>query len=186
MSNLRALEERVLGRGEPITSNQASELPALPDADLPALVALAHRVRLRYCGEAVEVESLISAKTGGCPEDCAFCSQSAHFPARIETHPFLPTEQVLASAKSAEELGATQFCIVVAVRGPSERLLDQVLDAVAAIRRETSLDVHCSLGALPREQARELARAGVARYNHNLETARSYFPQIVTTHTWEE
>ena len=186
MTDLRDIEAQVLEGGEPITPEQALRLIALPDAELPTLVALAHRVRVRYCGEAVEVESLISAKTGACPEDCAFCSQSARFPSPIEVHPFLPTKQVLASAKSAEELGATQFCIVVAVRGPDRGLMDMVLDAVAAIQRETSLDVHCSLGILTREQARELAQSGVARYNHNLETARSYFPQIVSTHTWEE
>ena len=186
MTDLRDIEAQVLEGGESITPEQALRLIALPDAELPDLVALAHRVRVRYCGEAVEVESLISAKTGGCPEDCAFCSQSARFPSPIEVHPFLPAKQVLASAKSSEELGATQFCIVVAVRGPDRGLMDQVLEAVAAIRRETSLDVHCSLGILTREQARELAQSGVARYNHNLETARSYFPQIVTTHTWEE
>lgn len=186
MGILREVEERVLEAGESITVEQARALVELPDAELPALVALAHRVRLRYCGEAVEVESLISAKTGGCPEDCAFCSQAARFRSPIAVHAFLPPEQVLASAKSAEELGATQFCIVVAVRGPDERLMRQALDAVAAIRRETALDVHCSLGILTREQARALAQAGVARYNHNLETARSFFPRIVTTHTWEE
>ena len=186
MTDLRDIEAQVLEGGESITPEQALRLIALPDAELPDLVALAHRVRVRYCGEQVEVESLISAKTGGCPEDCAFCSQSAHFPSPIETHPFLPTDQVLASAKSSEELGASQFCIVVAVRGPDRRLMNQVLEATAAIRRETSLDVHCSLGILTREQARELAQAGASRYNHNLETARSYFPQIVTTHTWEE
>lgn len=186
MVNLSTIEEQVLEQGEPITPEQALALIDLPDAELPALIALAHRVRLRYCGEAVEVESLISAKTGGCPEDCAFCSQSARFHAQIETHPFLSAEQVLASAKSAEELGATQFCIVVAVRGPDRRLMDQALDAIAAVRRETSLAVHCSFGILTREQARAFAQAGVERYNHNLETARSFFPQIVTTHTWEE
>jgi biotin synthase len=186
MTNLTAIEHQVLDRGEAISAAQARELVALPDAGLPALISLAHRVRLRYCGDAVEVESLISAKTGGCPEDCAFCSQSARFPTRIETHPFLSTEQVLASARSSEELGATQFCIVVAVRGPDDRLMGQVLDSVAAIRRETSLDVHCSLGILTREQARALADAGVERYNHNLETARSFFPKIVSTHTWDE
>ncbi len=186
MTDLQTIEEQVLDRGESLTAEQARGLVALPDEELPALIALAHRVRLRYCGDAVEVESLISAKTGGCPEDCAFCSQSARFPTRIETHPFLPVEQVLVSAKSSEELGATQFCIVVAVRGPDARLLGQVLDAVAAVRRETTHDVHCSLGILTRDQARALAGAGVARYNHNLETARSFFPDIVTTHTWEE
>lgn len=186
MADLRTIERQVLEDGEPITAEQARALAELPDAELPALVALAHRVRLRYCGEAVEVESLISAKTGGCPEDCAFCSQAARYRSPIQVHAFLPTERVLASAKSAEELGATQFCIVVAVRGPDRRLMSQVLEAVAAIRRETTLDVHCSLGILTREQARELAEAGVARYNHNLETARSFFPQIATTHTWDE
>ncbi|MGB2694354.1 MAG: biotin synthase BioB [Dehalococcoidia bacterium] len=186
MSNLSTIEEQVMDRGEPITADQARELIALPHVELPTLIELAHRVRLRYCGEAVEVESLISAKTGGCPEDCAFCSQSARFDTQIATHPFLSTKLVLASAKSSEELGATQFCIVVAVRGPDRRLMDQVLEATAAIRRETTLDVHCSLGILTREQARELAQAGVERYNHNLETARSFFPTIVSTHTWEE
>jgi biotin synthase len=186
MTILATFENQVLEDGEPITADQARDLVALPDSELSALCSLAHQVRLRYCGDAVEVESLISAKTGGCPEDCAFCSQSARFPTRIETHPYLATEQVLISAKSSEELGATQFCIVVAVRGPDDRLMRQVLDSVAAIRRETSLDVHCSLGILTRDQARALAEAGVERYNHNLETARSFFPQIVSTHTWEE
>ena len=186
MTDLQIIERQVLEQDEPLTTAQALELVSLPDAEIPALVSLAHRVRLHYCGDSVEVESLISAKTGGCPEDCAFCSQSAHFPSPIKMHPFLPTKQVLASAKSSEELGATQFCIVVAVRGPDQRLLDQVIEAVDAIRRETSLDVHCSLGILTREQARVLSKAGVARYNHNLETARSFFPQIVTTHSWEE
>src|SRR3972149_7140455 len=104
MTDLQAIEEQVLEGGAPITPEQALDLIALPDAELPALVALAHRVRLRYCGEAVEVESLISAKTGGCPEDCAFCSQATRFRSPIQVHAFLPTEQVLASAKSAEEL----------------------------------------------------------------------------------
>ena len=186
MNSLQAIEARVLEGGEPITPEQALQITTLPDEELLALVDLAHRVRLRYCGDAVEIESLISAKTGGCPEDCAFCSQAARFQSPIENHALLPPEQVLASAKSSEGLGASQFCIVVAVRGPDERLLDNVIEGVEAIRRETSLDVHCSLGILTREQARKLARAGVARYNHNMETARSYFPQIVTTHSWDE
>ncbi len=186
MIDLRELEAQIIDREAPLTPEQARALVALPDARLPELVALAHRVRLRFCGDAVEVESLISAKTGGCPEDCAFCSQAARYHTGVSPHPFLPLDQVLASARSTEELGGTSFCIVVAVRGPSERLLAQVIEAVEAIRRETSLDVHCSLGLLTRDQARRLAEAGVVRYNHNLETARSFFPRIVTTHTWEE
>ncbi len=186
MIDLRDVETQIIEREEPLTVEQARQLVALPDARLPELVALAHRVRLHYCGDAVEVESLISAKTGACPEDCAFCSQAARYHTGVTPHAFLPLEQVLASARSTEELGGTSFCIVVAVRGPSERLMSQVLEAVHAIRRETSLDVHCSLGLLTPDQARRLAEAGVVRYNHNLETARSFFPRIVTTHTWDE
>lgn len=186
MIDLGAIEERVLKEGEPVTPEQALRVIEMPDAELPALVALAHEVRLRYRGLEVEVESLVSAKTGGCPEDCAFCSQAVRFRSPIEAHQFFPEQEVLASAGSAEELGASQFCLVVAVRGPDRRLMDQALEAIASVRRETSLNVHCSLGLLTREQARELAQAGVVRYNHNLETARSFFPQVITTHTWEE
>lgn len=186
MTDLHEIESQIIDREEPLTPEQAKALAALPDARLPELVALAHRVRLHFCGDAVEVESLVSAKTGGCPEDCAFCSQAARYHTGVPAHAFLPLDEVLASARSTEALGGTSFCIVVAVRGPNERLLKQVLEAVEAVRRETSLDVHCSLGLLTRDQARRLAEAGVVRYNHNLETARSFFPRIVTTHTWDE
>lgn len=186
MIDLERLEAQIIADGAPLTPGQARGLVALPEARLPDLVALAHRVRLQYCGDAVEVESLVSAKTGGCPEDCAFCSQAARYYTGVQAHPFLSPEEVLASARSTEELGGTSFCIVVAVRGPNERLLNQVLAAVESVRRETRLDVHCSLGLLDRSQARRLAEAGVVRYNHNLETARSFFPRIVTTHTWDE
>ena len=128
-------------------------------------------------GDAVEIESLISAKTGACPEDCAFCSQAARYRSPIPVHAFLSTKDVLTAARSAAEDGAGQFCIVVSVRGPNQALMSQVLAAVEAIQRETKLDVHCSLGILNREQARQLKMAGVVRYNHNMETARSFFPR---------
>jgi biotin synthase len=83
-------------------------------------------------------------------------------------------------------VGATEFCIVLAIRGPDERVMGKVLAAVDLLHRETDLQVACSLGVLTREQAETLAEAGVHRYNHNLETARSFFPEVVTTHTWEE
>ncbi len=186
MIDVKDIETQVLGKGDGITEEQARAIAALPESELPALVALAHRVRLERCGDAVEVESLISAKTGGCPEDCKFCSQSSRFDTGVEAHAFLPLEEVVASAKSTEELGGTSFCVVIAVRGPNERMMDRIVEAIRAIRRETKLDVHASLGLLTRDQARRLKEEGVVRYNHNLETARSHFPKIVTTHTWEE
>ena len=158
----------------------------LPASELPTLLALAHEVRRRWWGEGVELESLISAKTGGCPEDCAFCSQSMHYDAPAQRHAFLPLADVLAAARATQASGATHFCIVVAVRGPDRRLMDQVLRAVEGVRAETGLEVDCSLGILDRAQAEALRDAGVYRYNHNLETSRSFFGEIVSTHSWEE
>jgi biotin synthase len=90
------------------------------------------------------------------------------------------------AARETAATGATEFCIVAAVRGPDERLMAQVRDGVAAIREAVEINVACSLGILTPEQAQELSDLGVHRYNHNLETSRSHFPQVVTTHTWEE
>jgi biotin synthase len=168
-----------------LTRDEVAAVAALPLEELPDLIALAHRVRLDYCGPEVELESLINAKSGACPEDCAFCSQSARFETGVDVYAFLDLDEVVAAARATRDAGATQFCIVVAVRGPEERLLRRVLEAVEAVHRETGLEVACSLGLLTREQAERLAAAGVRRYNHNLETCRDVFPSICTTHTWD-
>ena len=173
-------ERRALKRAE------ALDVARLPLEQVTDLVALAHRVRLEYCGDEVELESLINAKSGACPEDCAFCSQSARFATDVDVYPFLDLDEVVGAARATREAGATQFCIVVAVRGPEERLLRKVINAVDAVHRETGLEVACSLGLLRREQAERLAEAGVRRYNHNLETCREMFPQICTTHTYDD
>ncbi len=175
------LEER-----RDLNFDEAMAVAELPDDALPSIVALAHQVMLDRCGPGVALESIISAKTGACPEDCTFCSQSAHYKTPIKVHPMLDIETLLEAARDSERLGASHFCIVVAVRGPDDRLLSKVLDAVAAIRTETSIEVACSLGILTRDQAFALAEAGVATYNHNLETARSFFPNICTTHSYED
>jgi biotin synthase len=169
-----------------LTRDEVLAVAALPLDELPSLVALAHRVRLEYCGPEVELESLINGKSGACPEDCAFCSQSARFHTDVDVYPFLDLDQVLAAAHATRDAGATQFCIVVAVRGPEERLLTKVIDAVDAVHRETGLEVACSLGLLTAPQAQRLAAAGVRRYNHNLETCREVFPRICTTHTYDD
>jgi biotin synthase len=183
---LVAAEQALLHDHRRLTRAEAMAVANLPLDELPSLIALAHQVRLAWCGPEVELESLINAKSGACPEDCAFCSQSVRYSTDVEVYAFLDIEEILAAARSTKAAGATQFCIVVAVRGPEERLLRKVIDAVDAVHRETGLEVACSLGLLKPEQAERLAAAGVHRYNHNLETARSYFPQVVTTHTWDE
>ena len=186
-ADLLARTERVLLEDKGLVDFEtALALTELDAPRMPDLLALAHRVRLHYCGEGVEVESLISAKTGGCIEDCAFCSQSVRYQSPIDRHPLLKPDVILEGAKASEAAGATQYCIVVAVRGPDEPLMRRVLEAIDLIHAETSMKVDCSLGLLTDEQAQRLADAGVHHYNHNLEAARSFFPNIVQTHRWEE
>jgi biotin synthase len=169
-----------------ITPEEALAILELPDDDVPALVERAHQVRLEHAGPEVEVESIISAKTGGCPEDCHFCSQSRHWDTPVRPEPFLDTAALVEAARRSQEKGATEFCIVLAVRGPDERIMSQVLRAVDALHANTDVHVACSLGILTPDQAIRLHEAGVRRYNHNLETAKSHFPNICTTHTWDE
>ena len=169
-----------------LTGDELRALVALPDESVPALAALAHEVRLAWCGPEVEVEGILSAKTGGCPEDCHFCSQSAKFESPVQATPFLSRDDVLAAARETAALGASEFCIVLAVRGPDERIMGNLCDVVPFVRDATGLNVAVSAGILDDGQAARLAEAGVHRYNHNLETAKSFFGRIVTTHTWEE
>jgi len=182
---LTEAREQVLERGEGLTQDQVLAVLRLPDDRLDELLALAHDVRMRWCGPEVEVEGIISLKTGGCPEDCHFCSQSGLFASPVRSA-WLDIPSLVEAAKQTAKTGATEFCIVAAVRGPDERLLAQVSAGIEAIRDEVDIQIACSLGMLTQDQVERLSEMGVHRYNHNLETARSFFPEVVTTHTWEE
>src|SRR3954449_3145551 len=179
-------ETALIDERRSLTRDEVPAAATVPLDGLPDLVALAHRVRLAYCGAEVELESLINAKSGACPEDCAFCSQSARYSTDVDVYPLLQLDEVLEAARATRAAGATQFCIVVAVRGPSERMLTRVIEAVGAVQNEAGLEVACSLGLLTKEQAERLAAAGVKRYNHNLEAPRALFPSIVSTHTYDD
>jgi biotin synthase len=183
---LAAAREQVLERGQGLSEKQVLEVLRLDDDQLPGLLALAHEVRMRWCGPEVEVEGIVSVKTGGCPEDCHFCSQSGRFPTPVRSA-WLDIPGLVKAAEETAATGATEFCIVAAVRGPDARLLSQVRDGINAIRESgNDIQIACSLGMLTQEQVDELVEMGVHRYNHNLETARSHFPNVVTTHSWEE
>jgi biotin synthase len=185
---LAIAREQVLEQGTGLSEQQVLEVLQLPDDRMEELLALAHQVRMRWCGPEVEVEGIVSVKTGGCPEDCHFCSQSGQFNTPVRAA-WLDIPGLVEAAKQTAATGATEFCIVAAVRGPDRRLMSQVKAGIEAIRGEpetAEINVACSLGMLTQEQVDELAAIGVHRYNHNLETARSYFPTVVTTHTWEE
>lgn len=176
----------LLDEGRDLKLEELEALAKLPDSAVPALAALAHEVRLARCGPEVEVEGILSAKTGGCPEDCHFCSQSSKFESVVRPTPILEMDEILAAARETKALGASEFCIVAALRGPDQRMINQVIEATRLINEEVGMNVAASLGILTRTQAKQLAAGNVHRYNHNLETARSFFPQVVTTHTWEE
>ncbi len=182
---LDTLREQVLGRGEGLSQAQALACLQLPADQTGPLLQLAHEVRMRWCGPDVEVEGIVSVKTGGCPEDCHFCSQSGLFSSPVRAA-WLDIPSLVKAAVETAASGATEFCIVAAVRGPDDKLMAQVRAGVAAIREAVDINVACSLGMLTQEQVDDLKAMGVHRYNHNLETARSHFPKVVSTHTWEE
>jgi len=182
---LDTAREQVLDRGRGLSEHQAVECLRLPADRLEELLELAHQVRMRWCGPEVEVGGIVSVKSGGCPEDCHFCSQSGLFESPVRAA-WLDVPALVQAARDTAATGATEFCIVAAVRGPDARLMAQVRAGVAAIRAAVDINVACSLGILAPAQVDELAGIGVHRYNHNLETARSYFPRVVTTHSWEE
>ena len=182
---LRVARDQVLGRGEGLTEQQLVEVLRLPDEQVPELLALAHEVRLAWCGDEVEVEGIVSLKTGGCPEDCHFCSQSGQFTSPVRSV-WLNIPELVEAARETAATGASEFCIVAAVRGPDERLMSQVRAGIEAINAEVDINIACSLGMLTQTQVDELRAMGVHRYNHNLESARSYFGDVVTTHSFEE
>jgi biotin synthase len=183
---LTTARARVLETGRGLDHDQLLQILDLPDDRIPDLLALAHEVRVRWCGEEIEMEGIVSIKTGGCPEDCHFCSQSGLFESPVRSAK-LDIAQLVEQARQTRKTGATEFCIVAAVKGPDENLMSQVEQAVEEIYANVEgVDVAVSVGILTPAQVDRLKAVGVHRYNHNLESAASYFPQVVTTHTWEE
>jgi biotin synthase len=182
---LAVARRQVLEGGVGLGEEQLVQVLELPDDRVDELLALAHEVRMRWCGPDVEVEGIVSLKTGGCPEDCHFCSQSGQFTSPVRAV-WLDIPALVEAARQTRATGATEFCIVAAVRGPDQRLMGQVREGVRAIHDAVDVNVAASLGMLTQAQVDELVEIGVHRYNHNLEAAASYFPDVVTTHTWEE
>lgn len=177
--------QTVIDTGVGLAEPDVLAILTLPDHDVPAALEAAHQTRMRWCGPEIEVEGIVSLKTGGCPEDCHFCSQSGLFTSPVRAV-WLDIPALVEAARQTAATGATEFCIVAAVRGPDERLMGQMREGVEAIRRAVDINIAASLGMLSQQQVDELAAMGVHRYNHNLETARSFFPNVVTTHRWEE
>ncbi|MBI4227448.1 MAG: biotin synthase BioB [Candidatus Omnitrophica bacterium] len=183
---IRSVGEHVL-RGGTITREEASTLMTLTDpADILELGSWAARVRAKYTGTSCQLCALVNAKAGECAENCGYCSQSSHHQTDIAKYPLMDPLAILERAHQAEQFGAKRFCIVTATRGLSDRDLPTIAEAVRRVREQTSLAPECSLGFVTDEQLAALKEAGMTRYNHNLETCESNFPNICTTHTYQD
>lgn len=181
-----SMGKKVLEGGE-LSQKEALQLMQVKGTDIPLLASMANKVREKYTGNQVDLCSIVNARSGSCTEDCAFCAQSAHHEVKLKIYPLMPVEEIVTAAKVAEKAGAHRFCIVTAGKGMNEdKDFPNILKAIERIGRETGLKRCCSLGTLNMEQALALKKAGITRYHHNLETSSSFFPNICTTHTFEE
>ncbi|NNN22779.1 MAG: biotin synthase BioB [Acidimicrobiales bacterium] len=183
---IESIRSKIIDDGLTLNEEELLQLAHFPTSKTQLIIELAHEVRLKCCGEDVDIEGIVSAKTGACPENCAFCSQSASAQSSVYPTSFLPADEILKAAKEAESYGATSFCLVYALRGPDERAMNHIISMVDLVQSNTSLQVNVSAGLLTKDNAERLKEAGVLRYNHNLETAKSHFQAIASTHSYQE
>ena len=179
------LAEKSLNKIAPTRVEAQSLLEAGREETL-AIVQAAHRVRRHFHGDKVRIHVLQNAKSGACSEDCGYCSQSSKYQTAAPEYPLMEVEQLVEGARKAKAAGAWKYCMVTATRGPSNRDLDIICEATRRIKKEVGVKVCTSLGILTAEKAKRLAEAGVDRFNHNLETSKRLYGQIVTTHTYED
>ncbi len=180
-----ALAERVLNGHRPTVEEGVSILQS-PDEELLDLLAAAYRIRRRAFGNTVQLYFLMNAKSGLCPEDCGYCSQSKVSDAEIPRYNLLNREKILAGAEAAAEREAKTYCIVISARGPNEREMNAITTIVPEIKQKYGLHVCACLGLLTPEQAQRLKACGVDRVNHNLNTSEEFYPDICTTHTYAD
>jgi biotin synthase len=185
MMDWNALADRVLD-GETITRTEALSVVNAPDDELLAILHAAYKVRARFHGNRVRVHVLQNAKSGVCPEDCKFCSQSLEYNTDVEQYTMQEVDELVDGAEQAFEKGAVTYCMVTATRGPNNRELETICEAARRIKEKYPLDICASLGLLKEGQAEQLREAGVDRYNHNLETSCNHFENVVTTHSYED
>ena len=179
------LADRAIAGALP-SREEARSVLRCSDDDLLAVLDGAFRVRRTFHGRKVRIHVLRNAKSGACPEDCRFCSQSSAYETPVETYGFQSVDEIVEGARRAKRSRAWKYCIVTATRGPSQRDLDTVCEAAQRIKAEMDITLCASLGILTPEKARRLKGAGIDRFNHNLETSERHFPAVVTTHAYSD
>jgi biotin synthase len=163
--------------------DEVAELFALPFHDL---LFSAHSIHRRHFDpNRLQISTLLSIKTGGCPEDCSYCPQSVHFDTAVEPEALLPLAEVVTAARQAKSNGATRFCMGAAYRNPKPSQLTAITAMITAVH-ELGMETCATLGMLEPEQARQLKEAGLDYYNHNLDTSESYYPEVISTRTYQD
>jgi biotin synthase len=178
------IEERILNGGH-IEIGEAESLLRLPDDLTMKLAAAADRIRIEFVGHLFDACSLINAKSGRCSEDCAFCAQSASHKGASEVYPLRSGDEILKAAREAKESGASRFCTVTSGGALNEKDFDDLVHSIKRVKSEVDIALDASLGFLNPSRANRLFGAGIARYNHNLESSRDYYPSICTTHSYQ-
>ena len=171
---------------DPLLAGRRAEAAALFDLPFNDLLFRAHTVhREHFDPNRVQRSTLLSIKTGGCPEDCGYCPQAARYHTGVEAQELMPVEQVIAAARTAKARGASRFCMGAAWRGPRQRDLEPVLDMVREVKA-LGLETCCTLGMLRDGQAEQLREAGLDYYNHNLDTAPERYGNIISTREYQD
>ena len=185
-TTITAMADRIIAGGN-ITPGEALEMTHAAGPDLFFLFAEANRIREHFLGSGIFLCSIINAKSGRCPENCSFCAQSAHHKTDAPVYPLVDEERIVACAREAEASGSYCYGIITSGTGISAgEELERILGAIRRIRTETSISPSCSLGIIDRKTALALKDAGMETYHHNLETSRSFFPEICTTHDYQD
>jgi len=183
--NWSKLSHRIL-EGTSIDYSEALAVLESDDNDLLRVLNAAFTVRRRHFDRNVSLHVIRNAKSGSCTEDCSFCSQSMVSKGEPPRHPLISFQKLLDGARQASEMNAKRYCIVTSGRGPSDKELDAICEAVGEIKRRIPIQICTSLGILTETQARRLKSAGVDRYNHNLESSERYFDSVCTSHLYSD
>lgn len=182
---LNDIIDRILSGGS-ISFDEACKLYDLRGPDILSLMDVANRIKEHFCGLKVDLCSIINARSGACPEDCSFCAQSSYYDTGCPKYPLLELDRLIEGAHNAKKYGATNFCIVASGRELNDKEFDRVCIAIKRIREEVEIEVDGSLGFVSKGRAQRLKEAGIARYNHNLETSKYYYSKICSTHKFED
>lgn len=184
-TDLLEITKKILGTGSGASVEEARMIADLPHTAIMDIIFCADKIRKNFVGDEIFTCTIVNAKSGRCNQDCAFCAQSAYYDTGISIYPLMDKSDLVAAALKMAEAGATQFSFVTSGIALSDKEIDIICLAASEIKAKTNLEICCSVGLISHKQAKRLKDAGISRYHHNLETARSFFTNICTTHTYD-